>query len=462
MARRSTAPTYNPTQYAVLDTYAYTESTVPTGPVANTITLDVLVNDGSARKRGTNSLYSVDDGPSGSGDTPTNLLSPDATHLEGGHVVSDWEFTSGGNLVRLYDGKLQLDYSYWLAGRTLDSLTATDVLNDSFAYAVKLADGSLNWTTVSFQITGENDPAQVFNAGQYATYTSVTDPTTIPGPTLSVVDPDAGQADFSAYSTDTHWGSFIVAYDPDAKVIDWTYLRDTSLTLPFDYNNDRFVERLTVMTVDGTQANVDVVLLDRALRTDAETYNATAASDLIYAGPGANNLEAGLGNDTVYAGEGSDNVNGGEGNDRLYGQAGNDYLGGSDGDDFLSSGGGFDFLDGGFGNDTYAIDMAAGALGSETAVIVRFMSALLFHFEHDVLQLSTAAGSAFAPLAGQEGIAVSGGYVTFDAVDASNAWISVDLDGAGGPLSPVHLALVQHDGVALVGLSDADVVLTSV
>src|SRR5439155_20698877 len=101
---------FNNTPQAGDDYYNFTEDQLfALGLVrpANVLSLDVLSNDlgGNAKK-----LFSVDDG-NGNALNPTDLLNADG--LVNG--ASQWELTAGGNLVRINNGKIEVDVSHSLA-----------------------------------------------------------------------------------------------------------------------------------------------------------------------------------------------------------------------------------------------------------------------------------------------------------------------------------------------------------
>jgi VCBS repeat-containing protein len=109
----------------------------------NVITLNVMANDlgGNAK-----TLYSIDDG---SGSFLTDLLQS--------NVNTSWESTEGGNLIRIANGKVELDISHSLDGRSFEALKAGETITDSFVYSIRLANGTLSWARVSVTLTGSND-----------------------------------------------------------------------------------------------------------------------------------------------------------------------------------------------------------------------------------------------------------------------------------------------------------------
>lgn len=83
----------------------------------------------------------------------------------------------------------------------------------------------------------------------------------------------------------------------------------------------------------------------------AATPTDKPANDVIYGGPGNDNLDGGWGDDLIYGEGGHDTMNGFTGNDTMYGQTGADAMSGGSGDDRLYGGPGYDRMFGSFGND---------------------------------------------------------------------------------------------------------------
>jgi len=78
-----------------------------------------------------------------------------------------------------------------------------------------------------------------------------------------------------------------------------------------------------------------------------------AAADRIYGGAGADALDGGAGGDLIWGGFGGDVLFGAAGDDRLTGEAGDDFLDGGAGDDVIEGGLGTDALTGAAGRDTF-------------------------------------------------------------------------------------------------------------
>lgn len=123
--------------------------------------LDVMANDlGGAAKK----LYSLDDGPSAGGSSPTDLLTQDAvgamnTSLHGATI---W-ITADGKVA--YDAST-LDPAFQ---DSLQQLAAGEFATDSFTYAIRLGNGALSWATETVQIAGVNDAPTAVGDSRTAT-----------------------------------------------------------------------------------------------------------------------------------------------------------------------------------------------------------------------------------------------------------------------------------------------------
>lgn len=107
--------------------------------------LDVMANDlgGNAK-----TLYSLDDGISAGGGSPTDLLTEDAVgSINYSRLGANIWITADGKVA--YDaGPIQAQFQYLAAG---------EYATDSFTYAIRLGNGALSWATATVQITGTND-----------------------------------------------------------------------------------------------------------------------------------------------------------------------------------------------------------------------------------------------------------------------------------------------------------------
>ena len=63
------------------------------------------------------------------------------------NVNTSWETTASGNRIRIVNGKIEFELTNSiraLGGTDLNSLTATDTIQDSFVYAIQLGNGTLS------------------------------------------------------------------------------------------------------------------------------------------------------------------------------------------------------------------------------------------------------------------------------------------------------------------------------
>lgn len=178
---------------ATADSFALTEdgTTLSAGTI---LTLDVLANDtgGSA-----NSLWSI--GSTASFDA---LKTPDG---------AEWERTTGGNLIRIVDGRVEVDLSAALSkyAGNLQALNAGDKITDSFFYTLLLADGTLGLAEARFTITGSNDAPTLTSATRSIALTEDAAQTTAAGQ-LTATDPDLGTALVFSGSKSDAFGALVV------------------------------------------------------------------------------------------------------------------------------------------------------------------------------------------------------------------------------------------------------------
>jgi len=145
--------------------------------------------------------------------------------------------------------------------------------------------------------------------------------------------------------------------------------------LRFALNFGAFVlALLAVVTLAGEVGEAATASCDgkaATLVSDAPRIEGTEGSDVIVAGPGANEIQGlggndsicgGAGDDTIFGGRGNDFADGGPGADRVIGENGNDPLNGGAGDDDTVEGGpGDDPLGGGAGD----FDLMVGGPGRD-------------------------------------------------------------------------------------------------
>ncbi|MCG8548271.1 MAG: cadherin domain-containing protein [Alphaproteobacteria bacterium] len=213
--------------------------------------------------------------------------------------------------------------------------------------------------------------------------------------TLDAVDPDSGES----FTFD------LIGGDTDKfEIVGNQIVVRADADLDFETDTDHSVDvRVTDSAGNTYSETVDIAVQDVADATiqgtdatnwlfgggDAENIQGLGGADKLIGGAGNDDMDGGSNNDRLYGGDGDDVMYGGDaangknveagGDDTLFGQAGDDQLDGGDGDDRLSGGDGDDVLIGGVGaddlegdagNDTasyegssaaVAVDLAAGA-----------------------------------------------------------------------------------------------------
>ncbi|PBC06835.1 VCBS domain-containing protein, partial [Mesorhizobium sp. WSM3859] len=286
-----TTTSFSNTPQAKDDVFNYTEDNVVIVSAAQSIILlDVMANDlgGNAK-----TLYSVDDGTSDSTSTkqyaPIDLTTQDVQATG----ISAWEDIGGGVLIRINNGKVEMNLSGYLQQHgfpSLQALTATDRINETFTYAIKLGNGTLSWASVSVNIQGTNDGATinaaanvdsiVVEAGGVANGTPGDDSA---HGQLIVSDVDANQNNFQAPpSLQGTYGTFTF----DTATGAWTYALNQGLADPLR-QGQQVTDTLQVKSADGTATynivvNItgsnDAAVLSSASVNLAEGNTATAIS----------------------------------------------------------------------------------------------------------------------------------------------------------------------------------------
>ncbi|MET3598029.1 VCBS repeat-containing protein, partial [Mesorhizobium shonense] len=258
-----TTVSFSNTPQAQNDVFNYTEDNVVLASGSQTvIVLDVMANDAGGNAK---SLYSVDDGISATTLTkqyaPIDLTTQDVQATG----ISSWETIAAGVQIRINNGKVEMDLTGYLAARgysSLQSLGADDHINESFTYAIKLANGTLSWASVSVNIQGANDGATI--TAVPAADTTVVEAGGVANGTpgdanasgqLIISDVDAGQNHFQAPpSLGGSYGTFTF----DATTGAWTYALNQALADPLT-QGQHVTDTLTVTSADGT-ANYNIVV----------------------------------------------------------------------------------------------------------------------------------------------------------------------------------------------------------
>ncbi len=103
------------------------------------------------------------------------------------------------------------------------------------------------------------------------------------------------------------------------------------------------------------------------LSTGDDSFDGTAANEVVQGNGGADTLNGAAGDDTLMGGDGNDSINGGADDDRLVGNSGNDSFSGGEGDDTLVMGEGHDTygFDGTNATSEAGDDIARGGTGND-------------------------------------------------------------------------------------------------
>ena len=117
--------------------------------------LAVMANDlgGNAK-----TLFSIDNGISTGGLSPTDLMTQDTVRAEA--TSTDYSL-NGAHIWVTSDGKVGYDATTLSAAfkAQLSALQAGQYLTDTFTYAIRLGNGTLSWATATVQFGGYNDAA---------------------------------------------------------------------------------------------------------------------------------------------------------------------------------------------------------------------------------------------------------------------------------------------------------------
>ncbi|WP_210183676.1 VCBS domain-containing protein, partial [Rhizobium leguminosarum] len=255
---------FSNTPQAKDDSYIWTEDQLLSLQLYNaatkTITLDVMSNDlgGNAK-----SLFSVDDGDGNPITADYELLAKDV----GANGASAWEKSLLGNWVRINNGKIEYRLSDGSgiagSGADINTLSAGEILKDSFVYAIRLGNGTLSEANVSISLTGANDAASIVvdatvtddRATVEAGAAGSGDPNA--SGKLTVSDVDDGEAAFAApASLNGIYGSFTF----NAASGSWTYTLDNNRAATQALNQgDAVSDTLSVSSLDGTASHNIVV-----------------------------------------------------------------------------------------------------------------------------------------------------------------------------------------------------------
>ena len=224
------------------DVFEFVES----GLTGNTLLLDVLGNDGGGKAK---RLVSID------ADRPLDLLTQDAL-VQG---VSAWEPAAHGSLIRIVDGKVELDLSPLLAVQGFDSLAALaagDQLTETFVYALRVGNGTLSYARVTVVLSGENDIATI--TGDTAATLRETATAAATG-TLTITDADRGESVAVAVTdaaSDNGYGTWSVTADGA-----WSFTLDPAAVAHLG-SGDVVTDSFVVQSLDGSAAQVVAITIE--------------------------------------------------------------------------------------------------------------------------------------------------------------------------------------------------------
>ena len=120
---------------------------------ANVVFLNVMANDSGGNAK---TLFSIDNGISAGGTSPTDLQTQDTVRAEA--TSSDFSL-NGAHIWITSAGTVGYDTSTLSAAfrAQLQTLQVGQSLTDTFTYAIRLGNGTLSWTTATVQFAGAND-----------------------------------------------------------------------------------------------------------------------------------------------------------------------------------------------------------------------------------------------------------------------------------------------------------------
>jgi len=263
---------FNLTPQATDDAFLYTSLTEDS---LTTTTLDVMANDlgGNAK-----TLYSLDNGIEDEGSaTSADLLTKDIV----GAANTSY---NGATISITTDGKVSYNASTLSAAfkDQLQHLGAGQYLDDTFTYAIRLANGTLSWATASVRIYGVNDAAVIGGAttGSVSEDVAVAADHISTSGALTITDVDTGQDHFQTQAStagSNGYGVFTLTADGH-----WTYSADNTQTAIQQLGDgESLTDSFTAVSADGTTKVVTVTIHgtnDAPVLTIADT-SANVAED---------------------------------------------------------------------------------------------------------------------------------------------------------------------------------------
>lgn len=230
-----TTTSFTNTPQAKDDSFSFSEDAFLS---AGSITLDVMGNDLGGKAKTLWSLDGVDATESGTtAETLQDLLAKTTGTVQSNH----------GATIKIENG--QVIYTPTAAMLTaLQALNVNDTYQDTFTYAIKLANGTLSWATANVYFSGSNDAA-VITGDTSGSANETNAAVTITGElTATDVDNDDG---FQAETIVGTHGSLSINTTGA-----WNFTANSA----FDYLNvgDEVSETFTVKSVDGTEQVIEV------------------------------------------------------------------------------------------------------------------------------------------------------------------------------------------------------------
>lgn len=221
------------------DTFSFSENERD-NPVS--FVLDVMANDLGGKAK---TLWSLDDGAGGQSLTMQDLVARDA--------IGAINRTARGNEIYIRaDGQVQLTVTA-LGPNGARALGAGEVYADSFAYAIRLANGTLSWTSVSFNLMGSNNgPTLVQSAATDLSGTVTEDRTFSDSGAFFFEDLDRNdQHSVTVEAREpSSLGEVLAQVDASAGRVDWAYRLNNTAAQTLAQNETR-VEQFTVTLSDG-------------------------------------------------------------------------------------------------------------------------------------------------------------------------------------------------------------------
>lgn len=433
--------------------------------------IDVMGNDLAGKAK---SLWSLDNGQANDL-LPQDLARTEATSFDTSALGAKIWITEGG----------KVGYDASALSSILNALGAGETIEDSFVYAIRMANGTLSWATAKICLVGVDDQSTVSgdtkgNVVEAGYQVEGTPRPGIPVATghLTITDPDSVTTFLTASSvtTSSGYGAFSITADGN-----WTYTLDNSNpTIDALSENQKVTDQFTVQTTDGTTQTITITIFAANDFHYAATFTGTGdandfddlvgvnapngaanivgstVTDNITGDASAQHIDVKGGDDTVYGGGGDDTVIGNTGNDLLYGQSGNDVLTGDAGLDVLYGGSGDDTITG--GNDADHIYGGSGAdflngLAGDDIIIGGFgADRLLGGTGSDIFRMVDLRDTNDSIADFQIGI----DKLDLSALDADGSTVADDAFLWGGTTRTAHGVWMVSDGQNTMVFADTD------